>query len=117
MEASLARLLATLQEERIFRFAKESEAPIVFGENVTREAIEAAVEDLKSIGYSVKYCCLSCEELGADHKRVRYWFLAIKDQSVFKKVARSLSKKQKVMTSQKYARIYCSIMTENSNTE
>ena len=57
----------------MFKFIKDSEASIVFAENVTREAIETAMRDLQSIGYAVKHCKLSCEQLGADHLRVRYW--------------------------------------------
>lgn len=71
----------------MFRFVKESEAPIVFGENVTHKAISHAKADLELLGYTVKMCKLSCEELGADHRRHRYWLLAIKDQKTFKKLA------------------------------
>ena len=80
----------------MFRFSKESEAPIVFGENVTREAIEAAVKDLQSIGYEVKYCRLSCEELGADHSRVRYWFLAVNNKQTLDKIVKRLSTRPKL---------------------
>ena len=71
----------------MFRFVKESNAPIVFGENVTIEAIEGAASDLKSIGYNVERCRLACMDIGADHKRPRFWLLAVKDMTVFEKVA------------------------------
>ena len=75
----------------MFRFVQESHAPVVFGENVTREAIETATSDLESLGYNVKYCRLSCEEIGADHKRARFWLLAINDKTTLDKIASSLS--------------------------
>lgn len=73
--------------DEMFRFCKESEAPIVFGENVTLKAIEKAKTDLESIGYIVKRCKLSCGNLGADHRRDRFWLLAVKDYKVFSKLA------------------------------
>ena len=71
----------------MLRFAIESDAPIVFGENVTLKAIETAKKDLIEVGYKVERCKLSCGEIGADHRRDRYWLLAVKDWSVFQKVA------------------------------
>lgn len=71
----------------MFRFVKESQAPIVFGENVTINAIEIAKADLESLGYLVERCRVACMDLGADHKRPRFWLLAVKNQSIFKKVA------------------------------
>lgn len=71
----------------MFRFVKEADAPVVFGENVTHKAISHAKDDLELLGYKVKMCRLSCEELGADHRRQRYWLLAVKDQATFDKVA------------------------------
>lgn len=61
----------------MLRFVRESKAPIVFGENVTLKAITKAVLDLIELGYSVRYCKLSCGDLGADHRRDRYWLLAV----------------------------------------
>lgn len=72
----------------MFRFVQESNAPIVFGENVTIEAIEAAKLDLEQAGYRVERCRLACMDIGADHKRPRFWLLAVKDDKVFKKVAK-----------------------------
>ena len=71
----------------MLKFVKESNAPIVFGENVTIQAIETAKKDLESIGYSVERCRVACMDLGADHKRPRFWLLAVKDINIFKKVA------------------------------
>lgn len=75
----------------MFRFVKESNAPIVFGENVTIEAIELAKKDLESIGYKVERCRVACMDLGADHKRPRFWLLAVKDTDIFQKVAKHIS--------------------------
>ena len=75
----------------MFRFAIESDAPIVFGENVTLKALTKAKEDLESIGYTVELCGLSCGELGGDHRRSRFWLLAVKDMGVFKKLAKHVT--------------------------
>jgi len=72
--------------DEMFRFVKESDAPIVFGENVVLRAISKAKMDLESIGYSVKFCRLSCSDLGADHQRNRFWLLAVKDKDVFERI-------------------------------
>lgn len=71
-------------------FIKESDAPVVFGENVTEKAINKAAEDLKEIGYNVQYCRVSCADLGADHNRPRFWLLGIKDRNTFDKVSERL---------------------------
>lgn len=75
----------------MYRFAQESNAPIVFGENVTLKALTKAKEDLMEVGYDVELCKLSCQELGADHRRDRYWLLAVKDKQIFKKLADHIS--------------------------
>lgn len=76
----------------MFRVVKESEAPVVFGENVTIEAIDAAKADLESIGYRVERCRLACMDIGADHKRPRFWLLAVKDDVIFNKIAEHIIK-------------------------
>lgn len=75
----------------MFIFAQESNAPIVFGENVTVEAINKAKSDLESIGYKVVICRLACMDLNADHKRPRFWLLGVKDNVVFKRVAKHIN--------------------------
>lgn len=72
--------------DEMFRFVQESNAPIVFGENVVIRAIEKAKKDLESIGYTVQRCKLSCSDLGADHQRNRYWLLAVKNKKIFEQV-------------------------------
>lgn len=74
----------------MYRFTQESDAPIVFGENVTLKAIEKAKSDLENCGYRVEMCKLSCGELGADHRRDRFWLLAVKDEEVFVKLVRHI---------------------------
>lgn len=77
--------------QEMFRFVQESDAPVVFGENVVLKAIEKARKDLESIGYKVERCRLSCSDLGADHQRNRFWFIAVKDNSILEKVYNHLS--------------------------
>ena len=74
----------------MLRFVKESEAPIVFGENVVIKAIDKARQDLEECGYKVEYCKLSCSEIGADHQRNRFWLLAVKDFQIFDNVAKQI---------------------------
>ena len=74
------------------RFVIESDAPVVFGENVTLKAIDTAKADLIDLGYRVQRCRLSCEEVGADHRRYRFWLLAVKDEKVFRKIKASVDK-------------------------
>lgn len=84
--------------DEMFRFVKESDAPIVFGENVTFKALDKARSDLKSVGYDVQLCKLSCGDIGADHRRDRFWLLAVKDYSVFKKLAKQVNSLPKFKT-------------------
>lgn len=74
----------------MLRVVKESNAPIVFAENVTIIAIDKAKKDLESIGYRVERCRVSCMDLDADHKRPRFWLLAVKDSNVFENVAKHI---------------------------
>lgn len=60
----------------MLRFALESRAPIIFAENVQERAISKAQEDLQANGYRVETCLLSASDLGACHKRNRYWLCA-----------------------------------------
>ncbi|MBR1386821.1 MAG: DNA cytosine methyltransferase [Alloprevotella sp.] len=80
----------------MFRFVQESNAPVVFGENVTLKALNQAKTDLVSVGYDVELCGLSCGELGGDHRRNRYWLLAVKDYTIFKKIVNSISELPKL---------------------
>lgn len=75
----------------MLKFVLDSDAPIVFGENVTIIAIEKAQKDLEKNGYRVERCRLACQDLNADHKRPRFWLLAVKDDRVFDKIARHVN--------------------------
>ena len=76
----------------MLRFVKQSNAPVVFAENVVLRAIEKAKTDLEELGYIVVRCRLSCSDIGADHQRNRFWLLAVKDVNVFNKIATHISK-------------------------
>jgi len=51
----------------------------VFAENVSKQAINQAADDLEEMGYQVRCLELSAKDLGADHIRARYWLLAHSD--------------------------------------
>lgn len=72
-------------------FTAQSNAPIVFGENVTLIAIYQAKKDLEALGYHVECCRVACMDLHADHKRPRFWLLAVKDNKIFNKVAQHIT--------------------------
>lgn len=48
----------------------------VFAENVSRQSIDAAADDLQQMGYEVRCISLSAADLGADHVRPRHWLRA-----------------------------------------
>lgn len=58
------------------RVIREVEPRVVFAENVSEKAILQAQEDLLGLGYDCKYLKLSAKDVGADHKRDRFWLLA-----------------------------------------
>ncbi len=51
----------------------------VFAENVSDAAIDAACNDLETMGYEARAISLGAEDLGADHFRDRHWLLAYTD--------------------------------------
>lgn len=51
----------------------------VFAENVSEEAIEAAAEDCRTMGYQTRALSLGADDLGGDHVRTRHWLLAYAD--------------------------------------
>lgn len=61
------------------RVISEVEPRYVFAENVSRKAIEQAANDCASMGYKAELLSLSAADLGADHKRERFWLLAYAD--------------------------------------
>lgn len=75
----------------MLKFIIRSDAPIVFCENVVLKAITQAKQDLEHNGYRVGICRLSCRDLGADHRRDRFWCLGVKDEKCFNEVYETLS--------------------------
>ena len=75
----------------MFRFIRQSNAPVVFAENVVLRAIDKAKKDLEELGYKAVRCRLSCSDIGADHQRNRFWLLAVKEEKVFDKIAHHIS--------------------------
>ncbi len=63
----------------MLRVIKESEAKMVFAENVSERAINEAEKDLQTIGYRTETVCLGANDLGGEHKRKRFWLLAYTD--------------------------------------
>ena len=63
----------------MFRVICDVEPRYVFGENVSRKAIDKACDDLESVGYETKAISLSTADLGGDHIRERFWLLAYAD--------------------------------------
>lgn len=83
----------------MFNFIKSSSAPIVFAENVTLKAINKAKEDLAQLGYKTNVCKLSCDDLGGNHRRNRYWLMAVKDFNLLKEISNNLNNKEKLTSS------------------
>lgn len=54
---------------------------VVFAENVSKKAIDAAADNLESLGYKTRCIQLSAKDLGADHIRERSWLLAYTDNA------------------------------------
>ncbi|AXF38212.1 putative DNA methyltransferase [Ralstonia phage phiRSP] len=61
------------------RIICDVEPRFVFGENVSRRAINKACDDLEPLGYKTRAITLSASDLGGDHVRERHWFLAYAD--------------------------------------
>lgn len=61
------------------RVVSEVTPRFVFGENVSRRAIDAACDDLEQMGYKTNAISIAAKDLGADHVRERYWLLAYAD--------------------------------------
>jgi len=61
------------------RIVCDVEPRFVFGENVSKNAIDKACDDLDALGYETRAISLSAQDLGSDHIRERHWFLAYAD--------------------------------------
>ena len=67
----------------IVRLAKEIKPSFLFLENVSAirtRGLDRVIEELTEIGYDLRWCMLSASEVGAKHKRER-WFLLAHAQS------------------------------------
>ena len=63
----------------MYRVIDEVDPKLVFAENVSIKAINKAAYDCSNRGYYTQTIALSAEDLGADHRRQRYWLLAYSD--------------------------------------
>lgn len=61
------------------RIISDAAPRFVYAENVSPKAINAAADDLESMGYKTRALSLSAQDLGADHIRERHWVLAYAD--------------------------------------
>lgn len=65
----------------MFRIVREVQPTLVFAENVSKKPILKAKADLEGEGFRCEYIQLSAKDLGADHKRSRFWLLAHSDNN------------------------------------
>lgn len=63
----------------MFRIVADVSPKFVFAENVSKNAIDKACNDLETLGYKTKAISLSASDMGADHVRKRHWLLAHPD--------------------------------------
>ena len=63
----------------MFRIVADVSPKFVFAENVSKNAIDKACNDLETLGYKTKAISLSASDMGADHVRERHWLLAHPD--------------------------------------
>lgn len=63
----------------MLRIIREVCPSAIFAENVSEKAIKHAQKDLLESGYNCLYKKLSAKDVGADHKRTRFWLLAYSD--------------------------------------
>jgi len=63
----------------MFRIVADVAPSFVFAENVSKDAINKACDDLETLGYKTRAISLSAEDVGADHIRGRHWLLAYTD--------------------------------------
>lgn len=79
--ASRGRRTAVDLWPHVLRVVRELAAPLVFCENVQREPIERACRDLARAGFRTWYTRTSSAELGAPHRRIRWWLFADADHA------------------------------------
>lgn len=62
----------------IIRISQEIKPTFLFLENVpaiTGRGLETVIREITEIGYDVRWTCLSAAEVGANHRRDRWWLL------------------------------------------
>ncbi len=58
------------------RIVADAAPRYVFAENVSREAIDFAADDLEKMAYKTRCISLEARDMGGDHVRERFWLLA-----------------------------------------
>jgi DNA (cytosine-5)-methyltransferase 1 len=61
------------------RVVADVRPPWVFAENVIDRPIQRAADDLYALGYSTRYSRLDAADVGAPHRRKRWWLVAHAD--------------------------------------
>lgn len=77
--ASRGRKTAEDLWPEMFRVIKNNNPKFAIAENVQKEAIESAANDLRSIGYFTTIRNISANDCGAPHDRSRWWLIARPD--------------------------------------
>ena len=81
----------------MFRIVADVAPSFVFAENVSKDAINKACDDLETLGYKTRAISLSAADVGADHIRGRHWLLAYTDNK--SKLLRGINAKMAGMQS------------------
>jgi len=66
----------------VMRLVREFRPSFVFLENVSaicNNGLDVVLKEIAAAGYHAQWCCLSAAEVGAPHKRNRWWLLAYAD--------------------------------------
>lgn len=77
--ASRGRRVAIDLWPEMRRIVAECRPRWVFAENVIDAPIRRAADDLYALGYSSRYCRLDAADVGAPHRRKRWWLVAYSD--------------------------------------
>lgn len=67
------------KKEHLVRMAEKLTPAIVIGENVNEKPVKEVASGLNGIGYRTTVFRLASDQLGADHKRNRWWVVAHPD--------------------------------------
>lgn len=72
----------------IMRLVREFEPKYIFLENVAAicsNGLDTVLREIAEAGYNAKWCCVSAAEVGASHKRDRWWILAYANKTRLQK--------------------------------